>query len=249
MKIAVMQPYLFPYVGYFQLIKEADMFIFHDNVQYIKGGWINRNRILLDQDDHLFTFSLKNDSSFKNINKRYFTDDFAEQCNTFLRVLQTAYGNAPNFENTMHLVKKTLKIMKPHESENIAFKISRSIKTLSEYLKLKTDFIFASDIGKNRENTPQERIINICKKLNANKYVNLPGGKKLYDYKTFLEQGIELSFLEPGVKPYPQFSENFIPRLSIIDVIMFNNHSNINDLLNDYTIMTQSQINRNVQIR
>lgn len=154
MRIAVMQPYLFPYIGYFQLINNVETLIIHDNVQFIKGGWINRNRILLNQNDHLFTFSLENDSSSKNINERYFTDDFSNQCKTFLRVLQTAYGNAPYFDQAMNILKENLEIMEPGKRENIALKISRSLVNLSTHLGLDTNFVYASNISKTKENTP-----------------------------------------------------------------------------------------------
>ena len=244
-----MQPYIFPYVGYFQLIHDVDTFIIHDNVQYIKGGWINRNRILLDQDDHLFTFSLESDSSSKNINQRYFTDDFSDQCKTFLRVLQTAYGNAPYFDPTMKILKENLEMIDPNKRENIALKISRSLVNLSAHLGLDTNFVYASNISENKENTPQKRIINLCKRMVADKYINLPGGKALYDFAHFREHGIELSFLEPELSEYPQFSESFIPRLSIIDMLMFNDRSEIKNLLNDYTLINQSNTYTNARTR
>jgi hypothetical protein len=246
MKIAVMQPYLFPYIGYFQLIKEVDEFVIHDNVQYIKGGWINRNRILLDQNDHLFTFSLKSDSSYKNISERYFVDEFQEQGDTFMRVLQTAYGNAPFFDRTCCLVKDVLDEMKSRERENIAVKISRSIRRISEFLNIDTAFSFASAITQKQETTPEENIIDICEKIGANEYVNLPGGKSLYNFETFAEQNIELYFLEPGLKKYPQFSKKFVSSLSILDVLMFNELSAIDDLLNDYTLLSRKRTKKNV---
>src|SRR5690242_636845 len=97
LKIAIMQPYLFPYIGYFQLINAVDKFVIHDDVQFIKGGWINRNQILVNNREFMFTFSIKKDSSSHNINKRYFSDKFEAEKNKFLRTLKANYGKCERY--------------------------------------------------------------------------------------------------------------------------------------------------------
>lgn len=238
MKMAVMQPYIFPYIGYFQLIKHVDTFILYDNVQYSKGGWINRNRVLMNGEDLLWSFSIQNDSLDTAINEIYFTRQFPRECKKFLRTLQMAYGRAPFYKETKEAVENIFHVMRIKDTdENIADKIGRSIQYLSEYLDLNTNFVCASSIIEINGDTPEERIIHLCKKKEADKYINLPGGKSLYNFERFHQHGIELSFLEPVIRKYKQDSEKFIPRLSIIDIMMFNERSEIKDFLNDYNLI------------
>jgi hypothetical protein len=238
MKVGIMQPYLFPYIGYFQLIKAVDTFVIHDDVQYIKGGWINRNRVLLNKTDYLYTFSLQNDSSSKHVNQRYFTPDFKQQCQKFMRVLQTAYGNAPYFERTQEMVKNVFKAMSPENiEEDIAVKIGRSVRLIASFLDLDTNFMSSSSLEKDEQTEGEDRVLEIAHQLNAETYINAIGGKELYNPQKFNNEGIELYFIQPKKIPYRQFPDEFVPWLSIIDVCMFNSREEINELLASYSLI------------
>lgn len=233
MKIGIMQPYLFPYIGYFQLINVVDKFVIHDDVQYIKGGWINRNRIQINDKDHLFTFSLKKDSSLKNINTRLFSDQFTKEKTYFLRLIQNNYKKAPYFFDTYDLL---LKILDFKES-NISSFITNSLKLICNYLKIKTPFYLSSELNKNNELKGQDRVINICQTLKAKIYINPIGGKILYSGEAFKKNNISLFFLQSKDIIYEHNKQLFIPNLSIIDVMMFNSKEEIKKIFVSYELI------------
>ncbi|KXN98432.1 hypothetical protein LS48_11870 [Aequorivita aquimaris] len=235
MKIAIMQPYLFPYLGYFQLINAVDTCVFYDDVNFIKGGWIHRNRILLNNNGFLFTVPLLNPSSFKlikdtDINMKL----FFKWREKFFKSVEQSYKKAPFFEETFHLVKRVLE----GEQTTIAKIAMESIKEISNYLALKTQFEvssmeYSNSIGYEKA----ERLIAICKKKGSNHYINPSGGKALYEKNTFKKEGITLSFIKNELIPYNQFGNPFVKGLSMIDVLMFNEKSRISDMLNEYELL------------
>ena len=132
MKIGIMQPYLFPYIGYFQLISAVNKFVVHDDIQYIKGGWINRNRIQINGKEHLFTFSLEKDSSLKNINTRFFSNQFSKEKGNFLRKIKNSYNKAPFFVEIFELLNTILE----HQNLNISSFVINSQKCICTYLDI-----------------------------------------------------------------------------------------------------------------
>lgn len=232
MKLAIMQPYLFPYFGYFQLISIVDKFIIYDDVQYIKGGWINRNRILLNTQAHLFTFSVKNDSAFLNINQRYFTNKFDKEKQKFLKIVYSAYSKAPFYLNIRKLLERILFT----EELNISNMITQSLMLICNYLDIGTQFYISSEINKDNTLKGEERVISINKCLGSKHYINSVGGKTLYSKDVFKENGIKLSFIKPKLVEYKQFENQFVPWLSIIDVLMFNSVEKIREMLQEYEL-------------
>lgn len=232
MKVGIMQPYLFPYIGYFQLINAVDKFIIHDDVQYIKGGWINRNRIQINDKDHLFTFSLKKDSSVKNINTRLFSDQFIKEKTYLLRLIQNNYKKAPYFSDTYDLLLKILDF----KELNISSFITNSLELICNYLKIKTPFYLSSELNKNNKLKGQDRVINICQTLKAKIYINPIGGKILYSKEEFKKNNISLFFLQTKNINYGHNKQPFISNLSIIDVIMFNSKEKIEKMLGLYIL-------------
>lgn len=234
MKVAIMQPYLFPYIGYFQLVHAVDKFVFYDDVNFIKQGWINRNQVLLNGQKHLFTLPLKNAGSFKLINEIE-TDpkNFAVWKIKILKTLHQAYSNAPNYTAVKNLVETIL-----DSGYNMIAGIAReSVLKTSSYLGLNTTFIPSSSIYQNNSLHSQSRVIDICKKEKASAYINLSGGIELYKTEDFEEHGIQLNFLKPGLTEYKQFDLPFVAGLSIIDVMMFNDRERVLDLLNNYELI------------
>lgn len=233
MKITIMQPYLFPYLGYFQLINIADKFVIHDDVQYIKGGWINRNRILLNREAYLFTLSIKNDSAFLNINQRFFTENFDKERRRLLNIVELSYRKAPYYSNIKKLLDSILSV----DEMNISRMITHSLKIICDYLDMSTEVYFSSELNKDNTLKGEERVISINKCLGSDHYINSIGGEKLYSREVFKKNDIKLSFLQPRFVEYSQFDNQFVPWLSIIDVLMFNDKQKVQKMLNEYDLI------------
>lgn len=232
MKIAIMQPYLFPYIGYFQLINAVDVFGIGDDVQYIEGGWINRNRLMVNKSVFLYTFPLKKDSYKKAIKDRYFHENFNYKKEKYLKMLNYNYKKAPYFSETIKLVT----LLFEYQETNISKFIENQLKVICEYLKIETSFINSKlwkiDIvsGKNVEERAVEKL-KMLKELGMDHFINPIGGKKLYSKYFFEKNYIKLSYLESKEISYKQFGQDFIPNLSIIDVMMFNSSIQIRKML------------------
>jgi hypothetical protein len=232
MKLAIMQPYFCPYIGYFQLIKLVDKFVIYDDVNYINKGWINRNNILVNSNKFLFQIPLVEASQNKKINTiEIFIDDIWK--NKFLKTLIHSYKNAPHFDNVMNLIEGILNTNVKLISELNYY----SILKICEYLDIKTEIVSTSSIFDNHNLKGQNRILSICKKLNSNHYINPIGGVDIYDPFLFLDNGIKINFITHKVIVYKQFKNLFVPNLSIIDVMMFNKKEEINNLLDQYSLI------------
>lgn len=231
MKIAIMQPYLFPYLGYFQLMAAVDRFVVFDDVNFIKKGWINRNRILVNGKEHLFTVPLKNASQNRHINEI----ELADRCvwlDNFLKTLERSCKKAPFYNQTIDLVKQIFS----STEKNLSKFIFQSFVLIAGYADIRTTLVETSAAYNNSDLCGQDRIIDICKKEKADTYVNPPGGKDIYDTEIFRQADIELKFLSPKLEPYRQFTDEFISGLSILDVMMFNSQKDINSMVHSYLL-------------
>lgn len=234
MKIAIMQPYFFPYIGYFQLINAVNKFVIYDDVNYIKSGWINRNKILINGKPSLFTLPLSKISSFKLINELKIDRNNYELWKTkFLKKISQAYANALYLNPTFKLINNMLNIKDDH----ISTINTKSIITISNYLGINTYFVPSSTVYKNSYLKGYDRIIDICKKEKASQYVNPIGGKNLYQKENFAQNNIKLNFLNSKKIVYNQYKNDFLPNLSIIDVMMFNSKDTISVFLNEYELL------------
>ena len=229
MKLGIMQPYLFPYIGYFQLIKAVDKYVIFDDVNYIKGGWINRNNILVNNQKHLFTIALDSSSQHKHINETEIKDNFV----SLLKMIRYSYSRAPYFQNGFSLIERIFSF----QESNLSRFIANSIIVIAEYLGLKTEFIMSSSLDKNITLKNQQKILHICELLKANTYINSIGGVELYDKAEFASRNIELKFLKTKPFHYKQFKADFVPGLSIIDVMMFNSPETIQGMLDSYELI------------
>ena len=228
-----MQPYFFPYIGYFQLINSVDEFVIYDNIQYTKKGWINRNRILLNGKDTLFTVPLKKDSDFLDVVHREISKDWIKDRVKVLNQIKSSYKKAPFFNDVFPLVEKCI----INEESNLFKFIYDSLSYINDFLGIKTKIIISSSIDMNHELKSKDKVIEICKKLNSDNYINSIGGMELDDKEEFKKSGIELKFIKSNQIVYEQFSDNFIPWLSIIDVMMFNSKDKLNEYLKNYTLI------------
>jgi hypothetical protein len=232
MKIAIMQPYLFPYIGYFQLINAADKFVILDDVNFINRGWINRNRILVQDKAHLFTVPLREVSQNKLIKDL----QISEQNNwkaKFTKTIEMNYRKAPFFDDIYNVLKDIIDSNKTLLNSFILY----SILKINDYLGIKTPIVDTSSIYENQSLKGEERIIDICLKEKAKIYINPIGGKDIYSKDKFLSKGISLHFLKPEFVTYKQFDNEFVPWLSIVDVLMFNSRAKVKNMLNDYTLL------------
>lgn len=230
--IAIMQPYLFPYIGYFQLINAVDKFVIYDDVQYIKRGWINRNRILLNGTDYLFTIPISKSSQNKLIYEisPIITDAWKSK---FFLSIAHAYKKAPYYDCVVSI------LMNVFDKKDISVTdlCVKSIKLILEYLGLNFKYLKSSELlNTNNLENKADRLINIAISENSKVYINPIGGDKLYKKEYFKTKGIELKFLESKVTVYKQFNNEFIPNLSIIDVLMFNSIKDTKILLTKYII-------------
>ena len=235
MKIAIMQPYFFPYIGYFQLIKDVDLFVFYDDVNFIKGGWINRNRLIQKNVSFMFTVPLTNISSNKKINEiKISSNEFNKWKKKFFKTIEQNYYKAPFFNETVDIINITLN----SEFKTISDLAIVSIVNTCNYLGIKTNFEISSQ--KHSESKllkREERLVAICKKNECKTYINPIGGRELYTKEYFIKKGIELLFLKSNDISYNQFSNIYVPNLSIIDVLMFNSNERIKELLNEYKLI------------
>jgi len=233
MKLAIMQPYFFPYIGYFQLINSVDEFIVYDNIQYSRKGWINRNRILVNQKDDYITLPLKKDSDYLNVNQRFLSDTWSLDRKKMLNKIVESYRKAPQFESVISLLENCLNIK---ESNLFEFNFKCLTETLS-YLSIPTKITVSSSIQINHDLKAEDKVLAICKEKNASVYINPIGGIELYSKEQFLFNNIKLEFQKSNPINYVQFKNEFVPWLSIIDVMMFNTNEEIKNLLSDYHLI------------
>ena len=234
MKTAVMQPYFFPYMGYFQLISAVDTFIIFDDVQYINKGWINRNRLLNDSDGLLFTVPLKKSSREAFINQRSISEEWTRESQRLLKNIKRIYSSAPYFETVIELIAEIVR----YKEDNLARYVTYSLSLISQHLRIETSFINASDYSLDDNMKGGARIIELCKKTNTNHYINPIAGKELYARESFDRSEIKLSFLSPLNIQYKQFEAPFVPDLSIIDVLMFNSLEDVSIFLSSYDLIS-----------
>ncbi|MGC2412140.1 MAG: WbqC family protein [Stellaceae bacterium] len=223
-----MQPYFFPYIGYFQLIAASDVFVFHDDVQYIKGGWINRNRILKDGKPVWITFPVLSAAHDLPIDKRYYAGD-PQTRHRLLRRVEAAYRAAPHFAEIYPLIQEVMDF----GNANVAAFNAHLIRRVAAHLRIRTAFVSSSELDKDNSLTGANRVIEICRRLGATRYINPIGGKELYGADRFSGAGIELGFLSPGVLSGPAPPTP----LSIIDSLMRKGEGMIATDLQEYRII------------
>lgn len=216
MKLGIMQPYFLPYIGYFQLLASVDKFIIYDNIKYTKKGWINRNRMLQNGSDVIFSLPLKKDSDSLDVVERELAGDFDRT--KLLNQFRCAYRSAPQFELTYQVLERIVR----HDDANLFRYIYHSIVQLTEHLDIKMEIRISSEIAIDHELKGQDKVLALCKAAGADTYINTIGGIELYSKADFRVQGLDLKFIKTRPFEYAQFGGTFVPWLSIVDVLMFN---------------------------
>ena len=232
MKLGIMQPYFMPYIGHRQLLNAVDMYVKYDDVNFIKGGWINRNRIIVGDQIKYFNIPMQGASPNLLINEISVNNDY-RIINKNLRVLEGAYKKAPYFNVIMPLMEAVLTC----GEERISDYITYSIRRVCDYLGIHTELILSSSLEKDTTLRGQEKVLEICRILGAKEYYNAIGGQELYSCDTFDTQGITLKFVKTLPYEYKQFNDNFEPNLSMIDVLMFNSKEQIGEMLEHFVLI------------
>lgn len=235
-KVGIMQPYFAPYLGYWQHIKSVDCFALYDDVNFIKRGWINRNRIISDGKEKLFSLPLKNISQNRLIMEHQFVDDLGKK--KLWNQIDSAYRKAAEYDNVSKMIKDIIL----YESQDIVDYIYNSTVKICDFLNINTSIIRSSDVKNDKGLKAQDKIIDICKMLDAECYINPSGGVDFYDDQLFSDNDIRLRFIKPHLKEYKQMKVGFISGLSIIDILFCVSRDDILEMLDDYEILTKQQM-------
>lgn len=232
--IGIMQPYFLPYIGYFQLFNAVDEFVIYDNIEFTKKGWFNRNRMLQNGKDVYFTLPLKKDSDFLDVNQRYLSDTFETERVKLLNKIENNYRKAPFFNEFFPKVESIFNC----KEENLFNYIYNSLLVMKDYLGIETKIILSSSLGPEiKELRFKNKVFAICKKREADRNINAIGGMELYKKEEFAEEGIQLNFIKSEEIEYQQIKNDFVPSLSILDVLMFNKVETVKGFLNRYELI------------
>jgi len=231
-KIGIMQPYFLPYIGYFQIIMAVDLFVFYDDVQFIKGGWINRNRIIINNELRYLTIPLKDASANKLIKDTFVKKDQKD----FLIIekkIEQCYKKAPFFSVVFPLIQTVMK----GDYKTISELSISSIEMVSKYLLLSTKFVVSSEKFADTSNYKRsERLARICHTFSAKTYINAVGGQELYDKEGFLRMGIKLQFLKSQNSAEGLIDNNLL-NVSILHLLMYYSPARIKILLQNYKLI------------
>lgn len=232
-----MQPYFFPYIGYFQLMNAVDTFVLYDDAQYMKGGWINRNRILVNRAPAWLTLPIHRASLKLPINQRHYA--LTPNVTDAIKMrLQTCYRKAPAFDVTYPFLCDLF----DYADSNVAAFNTNLLVALARELEVTCRFLSSSSINNCKDLKGQAKVIDICHRIGADHYINPIGGLKLYDDAAFSEEGIQLHFLQANPTHYTQFGAEPLPFLSIIDVLMFNSIEQTQTMLGDYRLVAPEKV-------
>ncbi len=223
-----MQPYFLPYIGYFQLIEAVDLFVIYDNIKYTKKGWINRNRFLVSGEAADFAIPIKKESDSLDVRDRHIAEDFDRK--KLLNRLREAYRKAPHFAEIFPLIEGLIN----YSESNLFGFIYHSVEEICRITGIHTRIIPSSTLNIDHTLKSQDKVLAICKHLGATTYINSIGGRQLYSREAFFAEGVDLQFIQTLSIEYPQFGQQFVPWLSILDVLMFNEPEKLKKLLTRY---------------
>lgn len=254
MILAGMQPYFMPYLGYWQLINAVDKIIIYGYLNFIKGGWVNRNRIIQKNGEiNYITVPLRKQSPSLLISEVQI-DNSVNWSERMLKTIMINYKKAPYFDQIYPLIEKVLSkrydtlmsinaesicgIAEFLEIDTIIDCDNERFVELEEKLaRIDTDYSLFPYLEKTRPEKMVARMLEQCRMENSQHLINALGGMELYDKKEFEQYGIKLEFIKMNDISYPQFNHDFVPNLSIIDVMMHNGKEGTKKLLNEYTLL------------
>lgn len=235
MKLGIMQPYFFPYLGYFSLIKNTDHFVFFDTPQYERRSWMNRNRILnINGDVNYITVPLVK-APQKTAIKDMIVDNTQDWPESMIAKMGLYKKKAPYYEETVKFFRSVLK-EKYHSLADL--NVKTTIATC-EYLGIEQRFdVFSKmDLSIGPVSQPDEWALEITKAMSYDTYINPPGGTAFFRKELYTKNGIDLKFLKINLQPYIQCIGRFESSLSIIDAMMFNSKETIRNMLDEYELL------------
>lgn len=238
MILGIMQPYFLPYIGYWQLMNAVDQYVIYDNIEFTKNGWIRRNRLLSGGSDKIFTLPLKKDSDYLDIKDRYLSCNFDDERKKIIGLINASYKRAPMFDKVFPILKDIFEFQNYNLFEYIFYSVVR----IKDYLNIDTPLTVSSTLDIDPTLKGKDRVLATCKKMNATHYYNAFGGVALYSpYKSdFDTEGVRINFLKTRDIVYPQLKNEFVPNLSIIDVMMFNSQEECQKLLLEYDLLYEN---------
>lgn len=232
MQLAVMQPYFLPYIGYFQLMNTVDKFVLLDDVNYINGGWINRNRICINQQPYWFTVPLVKASQNRLIAEIEIQSS-SDWKHKLCKTITNNYSKTPFFAHAYPIFEQIINF----SNLNLSTFLCHSLELVANYLGIETTIMPTSSVYFKGNLKGQERIIDICLREDADNYCNLLGGKKLYDHDVFSNNEINLYFIEPDFKKMKlSYGGNEDPVLSMLDLMMWNHADDLRQALSAYQL-------------
>jgi hypothetical protein len=230
MKLAAMQPYFFPYLGQFDLLNRADIWIAYDPAQYIRHGWVNRNRVLHPESGwHYIVVPLQKHTHEVVINQmKIASSDWKTE---IFKRLQHYHMDAPFYRPTIHFLQDVLSTEETNLSKlNVA--LFRATATM---LGIHTPIFVFSEMELSLSSSgPQNLALELCRAVGATEYINPPGGVHLYSPEEFAKYGILLTIQSFSPMVYSCGRFEFIPSLSIIDVMMWNSSEEIKYYLDTF---------------
>ena len=239
MKLGIMQPYFLPYLGYISLIKHTDMFILLDEVQFIRHGWIERNRILKpDKDWQYIQVPLQKHTQTAVIKDIKINNEIEWEKKIFAQI-EHYKKKALYYRKVVDLLKNIFS--KKHAT--IAELNQDALHAVCDYLSVKNDIRIYSEMGLTIDPVfeSDEWALNISKAMNASEYRNPPGGVSIFHKEKYEKENIALVFHELNLEEYSQnTNHDFIPGLSILDVMMFNTPEKISQMLDNFTVKNSS---------
>ena len=236
MKLGIMQPYFFPYIGYWQLINAVDEFILADITQFSKQSWVARNRILKPQEGWQYVLvplvkhNLGSLIREIEIKKGYNWEE------TIIRQLSHYKKRAPYYFSTMDLLAEIFSI----KCDTISQFNYISVSKICYFLGISTKITRINDLKLNikKNNAPDEWAINVCKEYaEVEEYWNPEGGFTFYDKQKYVDNNIKIRFIKSRNTIYNQERDLFEPFLSIIDIMMFNSTKEIKQMLLEYDLL------------
>lgn len=233
MILGMMQPYFYPYLGYWQLMNAVDEYIIYDDVNFIKGGWIHRNRIKINGEPQYINLTIRKASQNKKINELELNMDEKARL-ALLNKVRSAYGKAPYFKEAFEVFERTIRC----EETNLAAFLAFCNREIAKYLGITTPIYTCTELGLDNSLKFQDRILDICKSRGSTGYINAIGGRELYEHEPFDAIGCPISFLRMNDDiEYQQLGKgDYIQGLSILDVMMNNSQEEIHQMLERYTI-------------
>ncbi|MCZ0811584.1 MAG: WbqC family protein [Pseudomonadota bacterium] len=232
-----MQPYLFPYIGYFQLAHSVDEFWLLDTVNYVQHGWMNRNKVLVNGKDYLFTIPVNKHPRICPISEKVYADQAPKALEKLEKTLRASYAKAPHLDRAVHLVETVRgRLSEKAHAADFTDTTELALRLTFDAIGLHRPIHRVSSLDIPGDLKGEARIIAACQQLGAARYVNMAGGKELYDPAAFSAKGIELRFLEPSLVPYFQGQQDFAPGLSILDAVAWVDPADMPELYRRYSL-------------